>query len=80
VVRMILHEVLLLAFTGLAIGLAAAISTSKFVESLLYGIRHNDPVSLALAVAGLLGVTLLAGLLPALKASRIDLVAAIRHE
>jgi len=80
VVRMILREVLLMALTGLALGMAVAISTSKFVESLLYGIRHNDPLSLALAVISLLAVAILAGLVPALKASRIDLLTAIRHE
>uniref|UniRef100_Q01QF1 Permease n=1 Tax=Solibacter usitatus (strain Ellin6076) TaxID=234267 RepID=Q01QF1_SOLUE len=80
VVRMILWEVLLLAFTGLVLGMAVAISTSKFVESLLYGIKHNDPLSLTLAVIGLLAVATLAGLVPALKASRIDLLNAIRHE
>jgi predicted permease len=80
VVRMILREVLLLALTGLALGMVVAISTSRFVESLLYGIRHNDPLSLALAVISLLAVAALAGLLPALKASQIDLLSAIRHE
>jgi predicted permease len=80
VVRMILREVLLLALTGLALGMVVAISTSKYVGSLLYGIRHNDPLSLALAVISLLAVATLAGLVPALKASRIDVVSAIRHE
>jgi ABC-type antimicrobial peptide transport system permease subunit len=80
VVRMILREVLLLALTGLALGMVVAVSASKYVESLLYGIRHNDSLSLTVSVVSLLAVAMLAGLVPALKASQIDLLAAIRHE
>jgi hypothetical protein len=46
--------------------------TSKFVESLLFGLEHNDPQSLAMAVAILLSASLVAGYFPARKASRID--------
>src|SRR5204862_7666402 len=45
VVRMVLREVLVLVEAGLAIGLAAAVGTSKFVASLLYGLTANDPVT-----------------------------------
>jgi predicted permease len=80
VVRMVLREVLVLAAVGLAIGLAAAVGTSKFVASFLYGMKHNDPLALTLAVVTLLGAALLAGYLPARKASRIDPMTALRHE
>jgi predicted permease len=80
VVRMVLHEVLMLAAVGLAIGTATALGTSKFVESFLYGMKANDPLALAAAVAILLGAAILAGYVPARKASRIDPMAALRHE
>jgi macrolide transport system ATP-binding/permease protein len=80
VVRMVLREVLALAAVGLAIGMATALGTSKFVASFLYGMKHNDPLALTLAVATLLGAALLAGYLPARKASRIDPTTALRHE
>jgi macrolide transport system ATP-binding/permease protein len=80
VLQMILREVLALAGAGLVIGGGTALAASRFVESLLWGITHNDPRSLALAVATLLVAALLAGYLPAYKASRIDLMGALRHE
>lgn len=80
VVRMILRQVFLLAAVGLAIGLPAALGASRLVESFLFGIKANDPLALTSAVAILLGAALLAGYMPARKASRIDPIAALRHE
>ena len=67
-----------LAAVGLAIGMATALGASKFVASFLYGMKPNDPIALAVAI--LLGAALLAGYVPARKASRIDPMIAIRHE
>ena len=63
-----------------AIGLAVAWVTSRFVESFLFGIKHNDPLSIAVSVFVLLVVAFLAGYGPASKASRIDPMEALRHE
>jgi predicted permease len=80
IVWMVLREVLALGAAGLAIGLAVAWPMSKFLDSFLFGIKHDDPGSLALSVLVLVAVALLAGYAPAWKASRIDPMAALRHE
>jgi len=80
VVWMILREVCVLAAVGLAVSVPTALATSKLVESFLFGMKPNDPLSLALAVAILVGAALLAGYLPARKASRIDPMIALRNE
>ena len=77
---MVLSEVLVLTAVGLALGMATAVGTTKFVASFLYGMKHNDPLSLTLAVVILLGAAMLAGYMPAWKASRIDPMNALRHE
>jgi ABC-type antimicrobial peptide transport system permease subunit len=59
---------------------STALGASKFVESFLYGMKPNDPIAFAAAVAILLGAALLAGYVPARKASRIDPMIALRHE
>jgi len=80
VVRMVLREVLAVAAVGLATGMAVALGTSKFVASFLYGMKPNDPLAFTLAVVTLLGAALLAGYVPARKASLIDPMTALRHE
>ena len=80
VLRMVMGEVALLIGFGLAIGLGAAIATTRFVESFLYGMKPNDPWTLSLAAAVLGLVAMLAGLLPARRASRLDPMNALREE
>jgi macrolide transport system ATP-binding/permease protein len=80
VVRAVLGEVFVLVALGLAISVPAALGTSRFVESLLFGMKPNDPLALTLAVVILLGAALLAGYVPARRASRIDPMTALRHE
>ena len=80
VMRMILRQVLVLATAGLAIGLPTALAASKLVESFLFGIKANDSLALVWAVAILLCAALAAGYMPAMRASRIDPLTAIRHE
>jgi macrolide transport system ATP-binding/permease protein len=80
VVWMVLREVFVLVVLGLAISLPTALGTSKLVASFLYGIKTNDPLALTLAVLTLLSAALVAGWVPARKASRIDPMIALRHE
>jgi predicted permease len=80
VVWMVLRRVLLLAAVGIAIGVPAALIASRLVKSFLFETQPNDPGTLALAGVVLLSAAILAGLAPARRASRIDPLAALRHE
>jgi len=80
VIWMVLREVALLALAGLAISVPAALITSKFIESFLFGTKPSDPLSMAIAVTILLSAALLAGYVPARRAARIDPMNALRHE
>ncbi len=80
VVWMVLRRVLLLAAAGLAISVPVALGGFRLVKSLLFETKPHDPGTLALAGAVLLGAAILAGYVPARRASRIDPLVALRHE
>jgi macrolide transport system ATP-binding/permease protein len=80
VLWMVLRDVCVLAVLGLAISVPAALGTSRFIESFLFGMKANDPRALALAVVILLCAALAAGYGPARRASRVDPMIALRHE
>jgi macrolide transport system ATP-binding/permease protein len=80
VVWMVLREVLTLAAIGLAISLPASLAASKVVESFLFDMKRNDPLTLTAAVLTMMAATMLAGYLPARTASRIDPMVALRYE
>jgi macrolide transport system ATP-binding/permease protein len=80
VVWMILRRVLLLAAVGLAISVPGTLIASRLVKSFLFETQPNDPRTLALAGVVLMSAAILAGYAPARRASRIDPLAALRHE
>jgi putative ABC transport system permease protein len=80
VIWMVMKEVLILIAAGILVGVPAAIGLSRLVKSQLYGLAPHDPVTLSLSIATLAAVASLAGFLPALRASRVDPMQALRHE
>jgi predicted permease len=80
VVRLVLGDVTRVVIVGCVVGAAAAAGSGKFVASLLYGMKPIEPLLLWFAAVVLLLVALAAGLGPALGASRVDPVSALRDE
>ncbi len=80
VVWLVMREVVAMVGIGFAIGLPAAWVSSKLVTSLLYGIQPNDPIAIAVPMAVLASVALLAGYVPAFRASRVDPLRALHYE
>jgi predicted permease len=80
IVWMVLRRVCALVAVGLAAGLATAWSTGHYVASFLYGVKPDDLRVMAAAAGALIVAAIAAGSGPAWRASRIDPMAALRHE
>jgi len=80
VVRLVVGESLRLTLAGCGIGLLGALGLARAAAGLLYEVRPDDPATLGAVVALMAGVALLAALVPARRASRLDPLAALRQD
>jgi putative ABC transport system permease protein len=80
IVGLILGEVAVLIGIGIAIGVGLALGGGRAASSLLYGLKANDPLTLALAIILLAAIGLAAIFVPARRASRLDPMVALRYE
>jgi predicted permease len=80
VVRLVLGQTMTWVVLGLLIGLGAALATTRWVESLLFGLKANDIFTVGLAAVVLLSVAAVAGYLPARRAARVNPLVALRRE
>jgi predicted permease len=78
IVRLVLREVPTLLLPGCAVGALAAAGLSRFANSFLFGVTPTDPLAFAIAAGALASATLAASYLPALRAARVDPMAALR--
>jgi ABC-type antimicrobial peptide transport system permease subunit len=80
VLSLILREAVLLVFVGVAVGVPVVLYVSRFAGSLLFDLSPTDPVSLVIAGFVLMSVALVAGYLPARRATKVDPLVALRDE
>jgi predicted permease len=80
ILGLILRQVAGLLIAGLTAGAAISLAASQGAAQLLYGLSPNDPLILVTAIGGLAAVALAAGLIPALRASKVDPMEALRDE
>ncbi len=69
-----------LGLLGLAIGLPLALAMGQLMRSMLFGVTPIDPVSLVIALVVVIGVSLLATIVPGFKATNVDPLVVIRYE
>ena len=80
VLMLVLKEVAVLAGIGIAIGLPGGFGLGKLIESQLFGLYARDPLTFFAATLALVATAFVAGLVPALRAARVDPMTALRYE
>jgi ABC-type antimicrobial peptide transport system permease subunit len=80
VVRLVLTHVALITVAGLVVGIAGAVGTGRFINSLLFNLATYDGTMIAVTTMTLAVAAAIAGYLPARRASRIDPMTALREE
>lgn len=76
----VLLQALRMAAGGIAAGIAASFGLTRLLSAQLFGVKPSDPLTFAAAPIILLAVALAAACIPALRASRVDPLIALRHE
>jgi len=80
VLRLVVFDGARLAALGIAAGLGAALSLTQVMAGLLYGVRATDPATLGAVAMLLAAASLVAGYVPARRATAVDPVVALRYE
>ncbi len=80
VLRLIVTEGLTVTALGVGVGLIGALALGRVLSSLVFGVKVHDPSIFTIAAVTLTAVALAASIVPALRASRVDPMVALRHE
>ena len=77
---LVLTQALRMTAAGVSLGLAAAFGLTRLLAAQLYSVKSSDPLTLTVVPAILVAVALAAACIPALRASRLDPIVALRNE
>ncbi len=77
---MVMRDTLWLVLIGVLIGVPTALAATRLVSSLLYGLTATNPTTVSLAILLMVGIAVLAGYLPARRASQVDPMIALKYE
>jgi predicted permease len=80
VLLLVLRQHVKPALIGVGLGLAGALALARFMESMVYGVRPTDPLTLAAMAVGLLAVAVAACWIPARRATKVDAIVALRNQ
>jgi ABC-type antimicrobial peptide transport system permease subunit len=80
VFRLVLRDALTLTLMGVVVGVAGSLLISRWLGALKYGVRGADPLTLAATSAALVLVAVIASIVPARRATRVDPIEALRAE
>jgi putative ABC transport system permease protein len=80
VLKLVLRRAMLLAVIGVVLGVGGSIVVTRYLESLLFGVKPIDVLTFAAVAAGLVLVALVACLIPARRATKVDPLTALRYE
>jgi putative ABC transport system permease protein len=80
VLRLVVGQGIKLALMGVAIGVVLALGLTRFLTSLLYGVKPTDPLTFVIVPVALICAAALACYLPARRAMKVDLMVALRYE
>ncbi len=80
VLRLVLREGLAVTMFGVGLGLIVALGLSRVMAGYVYGVKPTDPISFGAAALLLVAVAALASYIPALRATRVDPIVALRYE
>lgn len=80
IVKLVVRQGMSIALAGLGTGLIGALALGRLTQSLLFGVSPTDPLTFVLVGTSIVGVALLACLIPAQRAMRVDPLVAIRND